>query len=191
MQTDEQTVIEAVLKGKTQQYTMLLSRYGNEVMAFVGRMIHNREDAEELTQDTFVRAFAQLRSYRREVAPFGCWIRRIAYRETLMYLRRCKLPVISLDDSEHPLLLADSMWADNVAEDGCEGGRVGLLEKAIRQLAPADQQLLHLYYNDNRPLRDIAYIVEREPAYLATRLQRIRKKLFQMIKKAEQHEQQR
>ena len=57
---------------------------------------------------------------------------------------------------------------------------------AIDRLPADEQLLLHLYYYDDRPLRDIAYIMDAEPGLLATRLHRIRKKLLLMMKENEQ-----
>ena len=60
--------------------------------------------------------------------------------------------------------------------------RIALMEEAIDELPPDEGMLLHLYYYEDRPLREIAYIMDAEPNTLATRLHRIRKKLLQMIK---------
>ena len=59
------------------------------------------------------------------------------------------------------------------------------MEEAIDDLPPDERMLLHLYYYENRPLRDIAYIMDAEPNALAQRLHRIRKKLLRMIKQKE------
>ena len=63
--------------------------------------------------------------------------------------------------------------------------RIAIMEEAIDDLPPDEQLLLHLYYYEDQPLRDIAYIMDVEPNALATRLYRIRKKLSRMIKQKE------
>ena len=63
--------------------------------------------------------------------------------------------------------------------------RIDLLEETIGLLPPDEQQLLHLYYYEDRPLREIAYIMDVEQGALATRLHRIRKKLMTMMKQKE------
>lgn len=60
-----------------------------------------------------------------------------------------------------------------------------MMEEAIDDLPPDEEMLIHLYYYEDRPLRDIAYIMDVEPNALATRLHRIRKKLLRMIKQKE------
>ena len=63
--------------------------------------------------------------------------------------------------------------------------RIALMEEAIGDLPPDEQLLLHLYYYEDRPLREIAYIMDAEANALATRLHRIRKKLLKQIKQKE------
>ena len=77
--------------------------------------------------------------------------------------------------------------ADSVLNDSTPR-RIEYLRQAIRRIPPDDQTLLHLYYIDDRPLKEIAYIIDRPSSYLATRLQRIRKKLYIMIKDMDQHD---
>ena len=62
-----------------------------------------------------------------------------------------------------------------------ESQRIAVMEEAIDNLTDDEQLLIHLYYYEDRQLRDIAYIMDVEPNALATRLHRIRKKLSQMI----------
>lgn len=63
--------------------------------------------------------------------------------------------------------------------------RILLLEEAVATLPAADQLLLHLFYYDDRPLREIAYIMDAEPNSLSQRLHRIRKRLLTLIKQKE------
>lgn len=63
--------------------------------------------------------------------------------------------------------------------------RIQLMEEAVEELPEKDQLLLHLFYYEDRPLRDIAYIMDAEPNTLSQRLSRLRKKLFLMIKEKE------
>ena len=80
------------------------------------------------------------------------------------------------DISEVPLAAED----DDLSTEREE--RIQRLEESIDALPPDDQLLLHLYYYEDRPLRDIAYIMDTEPNTLSARLYRIRKRLLHMIK---------
>ena len=102
------------------------------------------------------------------------WVLRIAYHTALNHLKRQRQQWLSIDD----LPLADT--PDDLSTDREE--RIQQLGAAIDRLPADEQLLLHLYYYDDRPLRDIAYIMDAEPGLLATRLHRIRKKLLLMLK---------
>ena len=89
--------------------------------------------------------------------------------------------VVSMADSSMTL---KEFYADEELSTGREE-RIAMMEEAIDDLPPDEGMLIHLYYYEDRPLRDIAYIMDVEPNALATRLHRIRKKLLRMIKQKE------
>jgi RNA polymerase sigma-70 factor (ECF subfamily) len=147
------------------------------VIDFTARLLPERQDAEEVAQDVFVKAFRQMDSFRGDSALLT-WLQRIAYHEAMSRLRHRRPYMVDIDDvpiGEEP---------DNDLSMGNEA-RIQLLEETIDLLPPDDQLLLHLYYYDDRPLRDIAYIMDAEPNALGVRLHRIRKKLQKMIKQRE------
>lgn len=97
------------------------------------------------------------------------------------------MEMLPMDDEQADWQAEEGREAENPFEDtGNE--RVELLRRAILGLPPQDRMLVHLYYNDGQSLRDIAFILDRQPDYLATRLHRIRKRLYKTIKQLEQHE---
>ena len=84
-----------------------------------------------------------------------------------------------VDLDEVPTMLEDEEFPMEREE------RILLMEEAIDKLAPDDQLLLHLFYYEDRPLREVSYIMDAEPNTLSQRLRRIRKKLMVMIKQNE------
>jgi RNA polymerase sigma-70 factor (ECF subfamily) len=162
--------------GRSQGQRLMADRYAQQVFATIARMVDDARDAEELAQDTFLRAFSHIGSYDPKQASLGTWLCRIAYHETLNHLRRQHPHTIDIDD----MPIADG---EDEAEE-CDA-RIDLLEETIGLLPPDEQQLLHLYYYEDRPLREIAYIMDVEQGALATRLHRIRKKLMTMMKQKE------
>ncbi|MBQ9186735.1 MAG: sigma-70 family RNA polymerase sigma factor [Prevotella sp.] len=167
-----------------QQYAQLVQQHARQVLDFTRRLIADREDAEEVAQDAFVKAFHALPTFRGE-SSFLTWLLRIAYREALNHLRRRRPYTVDIE-SVSVVSEFGSLTSDDEAElsTGREE-RIRSLEEAIGELPPDDQLLLHLYYYDDRPLRDIAYIMDAEPNALGVRLHRIRKKLQTMIKQRE------
>lgn len=174
MQTDESQLIARILDGHAEDFGYFLERYGEEVYAFVGRLVPQQEDAEELVQDAFVRAFNRLETFEGR-SSFSTWICRIAYTTAVTWLRKRRMKYLSIDDQPE---LTD-IEVDEAFDDE---SRVEELRRAITLLKPDEQTLITLYYYDNRPLSDIAYILDVEPNALATRLHRIRRKLYLFMK---------
>lgn len=175
-QTDnEQQRIGRILDGKHEEYAWFVNTYSQRVLHFTSQMLPDAEDAREVSQDAFVKAFRSLASFRFQ-SSFCTWVCRIAYRESINRLRRKQLHYVDLADI--PAV------ADDELSTGKEE-RIALMEEAIDDLPPDERLLLHLYYYEDRPLREIAYIMDAESNTLASRLHRIRKKLLQLIKQKE------
>ncbi len=174
MLMDEQRLIVRILEGHESDYGYFLERYGGEVFAIVSRLVPNREDAEELTQDAFVRAYSRLDSFIGR-SSFSTWICRIAYTVAVSWLRKKRIKYLSIDDHPH----ASDAEVDEVLDDE---SRLEDLRRAISLLRPDEQMLLELFYFESRPLADIAYILDVEPGTIATRLHRIRRKLYSLMK---------
>ena len=170
---DEQRLIARILDGHESDYGYFLERYGGEVFAIVSRLVPSREDAEELTQDTFVRAYSRLDSFIGR-SSFSTWVCRIAYTTTVSWLRKKRVKYLSIEDRQG---LSDKE-VDEALDDE---SRLDELREAIALLKPDEQMLLELYYFESRPIADIAYILDVEPGTIATRLHRIRRKLYSMI----------
>ena len=98
MKKEEAHIIKEILNGKTEQYEYFLGRYGQQVFVLVDRIVSCQEEAEELTQDVFLKAFQQLSSFKAE-SSFSTWIYRIATNTALSAIRKRKNEVIRLDDS--------------------------------------------------------------------------------------------
>ncbi|MBQ9668641.1 MAG: sigma-70 family RNA polymerase sigma factor [Prevotella sp.] len=160
-------------KTSKEEFARLVREHAAEVISFAQRLLADRAEAEEVAQDAFVRAYRQLSSFSGD-SSLLTWVQRIAYHEAIDRLRR-RRPRMA-DISELPLAVAD----EDLSTDREE--RIQLLEEAVDHLPTDDQLLLHLYYYEERPLRDIAYIMDAEPNTLSARLYRIRKRLLHMIK---------
>ena len=174
MQTDEKELIARILDGHAEEYGYFLERYSQEAFAIVVRLVPQQEDAEELVQDAFVRAFNRLDTFEGR-STFSTWICRIAYTTAISWLRKRCMKYLSIDDQPK---LTDT----EVDEAFDDESRIEELRRAITLLKPDEQTLITLYYYDNRPLNDIAYILDAEPNTLATRLHRIRRKLYLLMK---------
>ena len=182
---DEALLISRILDGQTMLFRELAGRYAGQVLRMVARLIPSPEEAEEATQDTLVEAFQSLSRYDARRASFRTWLMRIAYHTALKHYRQKHrwLPMVEVEQQRLDAFPDDE--TDALLDDT---DRVELMERAIETLKPDDQMLLNLYYFDNRPMREIACITEREESYLHSRLQWIRKRLAITIRSLESEE---
>ena len=174
MPTDEKQLIARILDGHAEDFGYFLERYSQEAFAIVARLVPQQEDAEELVQDAFVRAFSRLDTFGGR-SSFSTWICRIAYTTAVSWLRKRRIKYLSIDDQPE----LSSAEVDETLDDE---SRIDQLRQAVALLTPDEQTLITLYYYDNRPLADIAYILDLEAGTIATRLHRIRRKLFILMK---------
>lgn len=173
MAKQEQQMIDAARKGQSDGYKYLMERYGRQVQLLVAQVVPDARDVEELTQDAFVRAFEHLKDFNPERASFNTWLCRIAYRTALNHLRSRSIRPLPLDEE----LYAPPEEAS--AQD--EEELMLLLDKAIGRLRPEERMLLHLRYYEERSLGEIAEVMDVKEGPLASRLQRIRQKLKNLI----------
>ncbi|MBP5770225.1 MAG: RNA polymerase sigma factor [Bacteroidaceae bacterium] len=171
--TNDDLIIQRLRYGDTKEFGQLINRYGPGLMTFVGRLVEQQEDAEDVVQNTFVAAYEHLKDYDPQKASLATWLQRIAYHEALYHLRRRKRQV----------LLPLNVGKD-VPDELPESTTAEQLDEAIQKLPPEDQMLLQLYYFDGRSLKEIAYItgtavnaLDREISRLSSQLHRIRQRL--------------
>ncbi|HBL75670.1 MAG: hypothetical protein A2W90_17250 [Bacteroidetes bacterium GWF2_42_66] len=86
---DEQKIIGEIIAGHTRQYRILVERYQNPVFRVIIKIVGDAEDAKELTQDVFVKAFESIAQYKPE-HKFFSWIYRIAINRALLFVKRKK-----------------------------------------------------------------------------------------------------
>ena len=186
---EETLLIRRILDGQTELYRQLAGRYAGQVLRMVARLIPSPEEAEEATQDTLLEAFRSLARFDARLASFQTWLMRIAYHTALKHYRQHHRHVAHVEVEQDWLANIPDEEADNLLDD-TSADRMALMERAIDTLKPTDQMLLNLYYFDDRPIREIACIMEHEESYLRSRLQWIRKRLAITIKTLESNEEQ-
>ena len=178
MKKDEAHIIKEILNGKTEQYEYFLDHYGQQVFVLVDRIVSCPEDAEELTQDVFLKAFQQLSSFKAE-SSFSTWIYRIATNVAISAVRKRKKEGIRLDDSAFANL--SDTQVDEALEDDSEE-QLQRLQRAMEQLEADERALVTLYYMEEKTLAEVAFIVGLTEANAKVKLHRIRKKLYIFIK---------
>ncbi len=164
-----------VLKGDKQAYAGLVNRYQNYVFTLVLRFIKSREDAEEVSQDIFVKAYRSLADFRG-ASKFSTWLYTIVNTTCITFLRKKKLDIQSLDNEAvfEKVENHDSGFSANQVE---QKSKVNMVNSAISMLSHDDSEILTLFYKAEQSLEEIGKILGMEPNTVKVRLHRARTRL--------------
>ena len=177
MKTQTDNLINDLRRQKPAALGRLFAEHGPTVFRMVQRIVPGREDAEEVYQDVFVKALRAIETFDPRKATLSTWLCRIAYNESLNFVRRRKPNLVYMDDSK---LGSDSF---EVQEDApLDEEIIKQLEKALSLLPPHEQAIISMFYYEERSLADIAYVTGSIPSTVGSQLSRIRKKLYRIIK---------
>lgn len=177
-QTDH-IYIEKILAGDTQAYTFLVEKYKNMVFSMVVKMLKNTEEAEEVAQDVFVKAYKALAKFKGD-AKFSTWIYRIAYNTSLDAIKKQKRVVYS--DNIDQINEGDLGVMQDALSYIEDKERKEVINKALMQLSEEDVIMITLYYFEELSLKEIAAIVDQSVSNVKVKLFRGRKKLFGILK---------
>ena len=155
----------------------LLSTYGPTVFRMVQRIVTQREDAEEVYQDVFIKALRGIDGFDPGQASLATWLNRIAYHESLNFVRGQRPVIVSMDDRD---LGIDAL--EDPDDTPPDEETIRQLEQALAKLPPHEQAVVSMFYYDNMSLADMAYVTGSNPSTLGSQLSRIRKKLYRIIK---------
>lgn len=174
-------IITRVLRGEHQLFADLVSRYQNFVFTLALRYAPLREDAEEIAQDVFVKAYKALKDFRGE-SKFSTWLYSIVNSTSITFLRKKKLDIHSLDN-EHVFEAADSKVSGMDANQVENKSRVAMVTSAIQLLSPDDAKLITLFYKAEQSLDEIAQIMDLETNTVKVKLFRARTRLKEKMEK--------
>ena len=174
--------IHRILAGDTACFACLLDRYSRPIHALIYKVTQNAEDAEELAQDAFLKAYTSLTSFKGE-SSFSSWLYRIAYNTAISATRKTRHEFLAIEET-----LLNNVSEEEVSEMLGRTGRSEQLQRLDDALAalPADERaLILLFYMQEKTVDEVAAISGLTPTNVKVKLHRIRKKLYVLIKRME------
>lgn len=179
-------IISRVLQREQTAFSQIVERYQNYVFSLVLRFVENREDAEEIAQDVFVKAYRSLADFRGE-SKFSTWLFTIARTSCISFLRKRKLDTQSLDNERTGIQLAnkESGFRADIVE---QKSRHAMLNESISMLSVDDSQVLTLFYKGEQSLEEIGKIMRLDPNTVKVKLHRARQRLKDKMEKYFRHE---
>lgn len=179
-------LIDKVLAGDKPAYAELMKRHQRFVFTLALRFTKSREDAEEIAQDCFLKAYRSLYNFK-QTSKFSTWLYSIVYTTSMTFLRKKKLNIQSLDDESGSILLKS--YVSEQRFDKLEHkSKMVFVNSAIDQLLPADAAIIMLFYQGEQSLEEIGLALGMEANTVKVKLHRARHRLKEKIKNILQHE---
>lgn len=183
MLESDQHIVERVRAGDTRQYARLVDRYKDRAMTLAVRLVGGREDAEEILQDAFLRAFRGLDQFRGD-AKFSTWFYRIVYNLCMTRVSRRRGMTESLEDWDSQLLDALHSGGTTSALERLEEDELqGILVSEIEKLPEKFKTPITLFYVQEMSYEDIAVTLNQPIGTVKTNLFRGRGLLRQGVLK--------
>jgi RNA polymerase sigma factor (sigma-70 family) len=179
-------LIQQTLSGNQSAYADLVKRHQRFVFTLAIRFAKNREDAEEIAQDCFIKAYRSLDSFKQE-SKFSTWLYSIVYTTAMTALRKKRVDTTSIDDEDASLQIEDraSGFDVNNAENK---SRSFYLNQAIAQLTPDDATIITLFYKGEQSLEEIARTLGIAANSVKVKLFRARQRLKEKLERNLKHE---
>jgi len=174
--------IEQVLTGNVNAFSCLVEVHKDKAFNLAFRICGNREEAEEIAQDAFLKAYRSLGDFRMK-SSFATWLYRIVYNTAVSMVRTRKEKVLSLD--EFPADAVDFLSASGNEEQAGVEYKNALINFALQKIPEDERGLITLYYYNELPADEISKITGISKANLKVKLFRARQKMAGIIRKAE------
>jgi len=172
-------IIQHVLAGNTEMYSLLVNRYKNKVFSLAYAIVSNREDAEEIAQDAFVKAFKGLESFK-ERSSFSTWLYRIVVNTALNKKKLKKWTTV--DDTD--LITQDEQFGfDSLTQYLKIEDQKKFIRMALHSLNKQEKLCLTLFYLSELSVKEIQEITAISESNIKVLLLRGRKHLYEELKK--------
>lgn len=188
---DFRLIDEAVSNNDEQAFAKLMQRYKRPVYHMILKMVRNVDDAEDLTIESFAKAFRSLHKFKKDFT-FSTWLFRIATNNTIDYIRKKRLNTLSIDNSFTDSD-GDSVSIDvedenlNPQEVTIKAQKEELMQVFVDKLPPKYQKLVRLRYFHELSYEEIAQELEAPLGTVKAQLHRARELMYEMVKNKRDH----
>lgn len=182
---EDREIVSRILNGEKNEFTKIEKRYGSLIYSLLHKMVHNREDAKDLTQEAFIKIYSNLSSYN-PIYPFSSWILKISSNTCIDFLRKKKIETIPIEnhsddtDDDYYIQIPDttSIPDNNLIKNEQNEN----LNKLIQMLPENYQQIIKLRFEDDLNYTEIAETLNIPLGTVKTLIFRARKMLELLAK---------
>ncbi len=182
---EDAQLIQDALAGDELAFGRLRQKYQNAIYNLISRMVRDRQEVEDLTQEAFIKAFTSLQTFNDEYA-FSTWLYKIATNNCIDHIRRKKLQTFSIDkpltskDGEYTFELPDTSFEPD--RDIIDSQRKAILKQAIASLPPKYRRVIELRHVEEREYQDIAKILKLPLGTVKAHIFRARELLYKYLR---------
>jgi len=174
--------IEQVLAGKINAFSYIVERHKDKSFNLAFRICGNREEAEEIAQDSFLKAYRSLNGFKMK-SSFATWLYRIVYNTAISNVRIKKKGLLSLEDFPAD---ATDFIRDNVSEEESEKEyKNSLVNFALQKVNEEERGLISLFYFEEMSIEEISVVTGITKSNIKVKLFRARQKMLEIIEKVE------
>jgi RNA polymerase sigma-70 factor (ECF subfamily) len=166
--------IEQVLNGEQNAFARLVDKHKHMVFTVALRIVRNREDAEEIAQDAFVKAYQSLDTFKQE-SKFSTWLYRIAFNAAISKTRKKKVETAPIEVNVVENYTLDEIFENLERLETDEQKQI--IDLLFETLKPDEAILITLYYYENTQTEEIADITGLSQSNVKVKLHRIRQKM--------------
>jgi RNA polymerase sigma factor (sigma-70 family) len=176
----DQHYIDQIVAGDTNAFAVLVDRYKDLVFSLALKTLKNREEAEEVAQDSFIKVYKSIDKFKG-ASKFSTWLYKVTYNTCLDRLKKNKREssVVPIDEFNERQLVAIESVLDSI--DAKERNQT--IQDCLQELPGEDSFLLTLYYFEEQSLEEISKIIGIKTNHIKVKLYRSRKKLAVILKK--------
>ena len=175
----DEVYIKRVLSGDSRAFSCLVERHKAMVFTISLRITEQREDAEEVAQDVFLKMYQALNTFKGS-SKFSTWLYSIAYNMAVSHVRKSRPNYVPLSDIEYKMSDEDAEMPI-FDEESDDQQRQIALSHALNNLKQEDLLLINMYYTEQMSIEQISEITKLSPSNVKVKLFRIRKKLSEDI----------
>jgi RNA polymerase sigma factor (sigma-70 family) len=174
--------IRQVLEGNVNSFSHIVDRHKDHVFNLAVKICGNREDAEEVAQDSFLKAFRSISGFKMK-SSFATWLYRIVYNSAISHIRTRKREILSIE--EFPAEASDFLSSFTDEEEALEQYRRSLVSFALQKLSEEERAIVTLYYYEEMNTEKIGEVTGLSRQNVKVRLFRARQKMSEIIQNAE------
>ncbi|HTR82690.1 MAG TPA: sigma-70 family RNA polymerase sigma factor [Bacteroidota bacterium] len=183
---EDSRLIAAAIAGDQNAYRALMKKYHDPICNLLYRMVHEKDEVEDLAQEAFIKAFQSLSSFNEEFA-FSTWLFKIATNNCIDYIRKRKLQTFSIDK---PIASSDSDFSFEIPDSSYEPDReliarqrTKLLDQAIKDLPPKYRTVILMRHSEEKDYAEIAKVLRLPIGTVKAHIFRAREMLYKSLRK--------